>query len=128
MTAKTRYLICAVGCHAIAIPSAAVRRIWKTGDAPLDASGALDLRKTLRAANSGEGAIIALEESGSLLVVDEVKGMTVISESAFFSLPPAFKFATQFFDAACREPIDGRHALRLRLQPLSADAPECSPL
>ncbi|MEW6435571.1 MAG: hypothetical protein AB1508_00205 [Pseudomonadota bacterium] len=117
-----RYLLCRVERYAVAIGLDAVRHIGGT-ETP-DPATSVDLRTLLRVPAVGPGIAIALRigETDVSLIVEAVASIETIADSGFAPLPPVFEHACLFFDGACRHPVRGQHALRLRLQPLVAPA------
>ncbi len=120
MTVEDRYLLCRVGRYHISMPVEAVVRIWRAETPDPSYSGKpVDLRRLLGEADVDPGVALAFEmpDAIGVLVVDAVSGMANIAEDEFVELPPVFDFACTLFDAACRQPIEGAHPLRLRRQP-----------
>jgi hypothetical protein len=122
-----RYLLCRVERYAVAIGLDAVRHIVGPETAP-DPATSVDLRTLLGvpAAGPGVAVVVRIGETDASLIVEAVAGIETIADSAFAPLPPVFEHACLLFESACRRPVRGQHALRLRLQPLVA--PSFAPL
>jgi hypothetical protein len=117
-----RYLLCNVERYTVAIGLDAVRHIAETETVPDPGSSPVDLRALLEvpAAGPGIGIAVRIGETDVSLIVGSVAGIETIAENAFAPLPPVFEHARLLFDGACQRSVGGRHALRLRLQPLVA--------
>jgi hypothetical protein len=130
--AAGRYLLARVGAFALLIPARQLTRV-EAADGPADvaAPAAVDLRTLLALPAAAGGARIHLRTGAGeplILGVDGTGSLHALPDADFCPLPPALGYARGLFDAVCRSPVEGLHALRLRPDPLLVPLPGTPPV
>jgi len=123
----TIHLRATAGEYELLLESASVRGVSAAGEAAGDVANRagrdlplLDLAMTLSGAPVRADGVVILYATGDgneqavRLAVDEVKGLLTLAPDALARLPAISARFGQLFDAIAIEPIEGRHALRLR--------------